>query len=132
MIDSPNSIQASTVNIQTKKQKISLLPPKGSIGENIKVRAYVKHLIDRYNKYASSDPTRKRKFSFGGIYKNIIDNFGTKWDMLPVEKATEIIEYLQSRINKTRQAKINKGKGYKRYSSFDEYIAKYFSKTKNK
>ena len=130
MVDSPGAIQASRVTIQTKKGKLNLLPPKGSIGENIPTKAYIKHLIDRYNQFASSDSTRKTAFKYGAIYKNIIDKFGAKWDMLPLGRAEELMEYLQYRIKRTRQARINKGKGFKSYSSFTEFTATHFEKDK--
>jgi hypothetical protein len=81
-------------------------------------------LISRYNKFASEEP-RKTKFSYGAISKNIETEYGARWQLLGCEYETKIISYLQGRINKTRIARINKGKGYPSYSTLEEYIEKY-------
>lgn len=125
MVDSPGSIQATTVNIKSSKQNINVLPPSGSIGANSELRAYIEYLIERYNKFASSDPTRKTKFKYGALGKNIKDKFGKKWQLLGEHESKELIDYLQSRITKTRLAKINKGKGHKSFSTFEEFKKKY-------
>lgn len=124
IIDSPGAIQANIINIKTHKKNIQVLPPAGTISDDLKMKAYVEHLIRRYNEFAASEPTRKTKFSHGAVRKNIQDNFKVKWDFVPVERFEELTQYLQERINKTRQAKINKGKGYKSYSSFLEFCEK--------
>ncbi len=85
---------------------------------------YIQHLIKRYNTYASAEP-RKNRFSYGALSHNIETKFGAAWKLLPIEKVGEVISYIQGRIDKTRQAKINKEKGYKAYSTFDEYCEKY-------
>ena len=125
MFNSPGAIQGQTVNLRTSKKKISVNPPPGSIGFDVDLSGYIQHLIKRYNEFASSEPTRKTKFSYGAVSKNIADNFGTEWKLLPNEKAPDVILYLQQRISRTRQARINKGKGWKSFSTFEEYLRKY-------
>lgn len=125
MFNSPGAIQGQTVNVRNSKKKLSINPPPGSIGSDVNLCGYVSHLINRYNKFASSQPTRKTKFGYGAISKNISDNLGTEWKLLPIEKAPNVIEYLQQRISRTRQAQINKGKGWKAFSTFEEYLIKY-------
>lgn len=126
IIASPNAIQAKNLTIKSTKSKLHILPPSGTISEDLKMLSYAKHLIKRYNEFAGSDPTRKVKFSYGAIYTNIESNFGMKYDLIPIDKAHELFSYLQKRIDKTRQSLINKGKGYKSYSTFDEFIQKHF------
>ncbi|MCZ7604000.1 MAG: HNH endonuclease [Melioribacteraceae bacterium] len=126
IIGSPNAIQAKTINIKSTKEKINILPPSGTISDDLKLLAYVKHLIKRYNEFAGSDQTRKIKFNYGAIYRNIESNFGLKYDLVPINRADELIIYIQNRIDKTRQARINKGRGYKSYSTFEEFIEKHF------
>lgn len=125
VIDSPGSIQGHTVNIKTSKKKVSVNAPLGSIGYDFKLSGYIQRLIKRYNEFASSEPNRKSKYSYGAISKNITDKFGAQWKLLPVEKAPDVISYLQQRISRTRQARINKGKGWKAFSTFEEYVEKY-------
>lgn len=82
---------------------------------------FSQHLIDRYNNFAGSDSTRKSDFFYGSIYRSIQKAFKVKWDFIPIDRFDELVEFLQKRIDKTRQARINKGKGYKSYSSFNDY-----------
>jgi len=85
----------------------------------------MQYLIKRYNEFAGSDPTRKTRFSYGAISRNIESNFGAEWRYLPIEKAISVFVYLQERVTKTRQAKINKGKGYRAFSTYEEFLAKH-------
>jgi len=125
MIDSPGAIQGRTINIKTQRKRISINPPPGTIGDDINRRRYVEYLIKRYNEFAGADPTRKGEFRYGVISKNLEDRFGAPWRILPVDRCEEVIAYLQQRISRTRQALINKGKGWKAYSTFDEFLKKY-------
>ena len=125
IIGSPNAIQGQTVVIKSSKEKVYINPPSGSIGTDINLNGYIQYLIRRYNQFASSDTFINRKFNFGAISKNITDKFGCQWRLLPIANATEVMEYLQARISRTRQAKINKGKNKKAFSTFDEYRHKY-------
>lgn len=125
MVNSPGAIQAKTVNIKTVKKNVKVLPPDGTISCDLKMRGYIKHLIDRYQDFAGNDPTRKGDFFHGALYSNIQKNFGVKWDFVPVGRFEDLVDYLQKRINKTRQACINKGRGYKSFSTFDEFCEKH-------
>jgi hypothetical protein len=123
-INSLGSIQAQTVQVRTEK-KPSINAPPGTIGSDQSWSRYIQHLIKRYNEFASADLTRKTKFNYGAISRNIETKFGSSWKLLSIEKARDVSEYLQGRITKTRQARINKGKGYKAFSTYEEYIKKY-------
>ncbi len=67
----------------------------------------------------------KTSFNYGAISRNIESNFGSEWRLLPLEKANAVFAYLQGRIAKTRQARINKGKGYSAFSTFEEFLVKH-------
>ncbi len=123
-VNSPGAVQAKVVNIRSGK-KANIKPPDGTIGSDQDASRYVAHLIKRYNKFASAEPSRKSKFSHGAISRNIDSKFGATWKLLPLEKAEELYSYLQSRINRTRLARINKGKGYSSYSKFEEFTNKH-------
>jgi hypothetical protein len=125
MIDSPGAVQANTINIRTQKKTVQVLPPQGTVANDLQMRGYIKHLIDRYNEFSKSDPTRAVKFSYGAVYKNIEHNFGVNWQFVPVDRFEDLVRYLQGRIDRTRQAKINKGKAYRNYRSFHEFCAKH-------
>jgi hypothetical protein len=124
-INSPGTMQANIINIKTHKKYIQVLPPIGTISDDLRMKGYVEHLIKRYNEFAAAEPYRKTKFSHGAIRRNIEHNFGVKWDFVPVERFEELVQYIQGRIDRTRQAKINKGKGYKSYSPFLEFCEKF-------
>lgn len=124
-INSPGAIQAHTINVKTTKEKLSVNPPPGTIGADQDATRYTLHLITRYNEFASADKTRKTKFSYGAISKNIESNFGAQWRLLPIEKKYLVFEYLQTRILKTRQARINTSKGYPSFSSYEAFLSKH-------
>jgi len=124
-INSPGAVQAQTINLKSTKKKICVNPPPGTIGADQNAARYVLHLIKRYNEFAGSDSTRKTRFSYGAISRNIESKFGAEWRFLPIEKATPVFIYLQERISKTRQAKINKGKGYRAFSTYEEFLEKH-------
>jgi HNH endonuclease len=123
-INSSDVIQGKTINIRTQKKNQVISAPKGTIGSDQNLSRYVQYLISRYNKFAGDDKTRKTKFSYGAIAKNIESNFGSTWKLLPKEKAPEVFLYLQNRILKTRLGRINTGKNNKSFSSFEEYSKK--------
>jgi hypothetical protein len=124
-INSPGAMQAQTINLQSTTRKISVNPAPGTIGADPNASRYVQHLIKRYNKFAGSDHTRRTPFNYGAISRNIESNFGSEWRLLPLGKANAVFTYLQARIAKTRQARINKGKGYKAFSTYAEFLVKH-------
>lgn len=124
-INSPGSIQGSNVTVNTERKKIKIEAPPGSLGADLALSKFISHLISRYNEYASKEPSRKTKFSFGAVSRNIESKFGARWQLLGGEYAQDVISYLQDRINKTRLARINKGKGYPAFSTLQEYMQKY-------
>ncbi len=129
MIDSPGAVQGHTINFHTQNKHISINAPVGTIGSDANLSRYIQHLIKRYNEFASSDPTRKGKFRYSAISKNIEDAYGSHWKLLPVESAADLMQYLQGRISRTRQANINKGKGWKAFSTYEEYLQKHRKRT---
>ncbi len=124
-IDSPGAIQAQILTIKTQTRKVVIDPPPGTIGADPRAARYVSHLIERYNKFAAEYAERKTRFSYGAISRNIISKFGSEWRLVRIEKAHDLFAYLQDRINKTRLARINRAKGMKPFSSYEEFTAKY-------
>lgn len=124
-VNSPGAIQAKIIHINASGKKISIEAPSGTIGADQAACRYMQHLIKRYNDYASQGTARRAKFSYGAISNNIETLFGAQWKLLPMKRWDEVITYLQSRIDRTFIAKVNKGKGQKSYSSYGEYLVKY-------
>lgn len=108
------------------KSAPKVLPPIGSIGSDLNKRNYVKYLIDRYNEFKKADK-HLDNFKYAIIYKAIQKNFKAKWDMVPLEKFDELVNYLQNRIDKTIVGKANKSKNQKSYSTHHEFVNKLLS-----
>lgn len=124
-INSPGAVQTGSITVKTTNKKVSVTPPPGTIGANQQASRYMDYLIKRYNKYAATELSRKTKFSYGAVSRNIETTFGSPWRLLPLDLASEVFEYLQGRIAKTRQGKNNASRGYKFVSSFEEFSAKH-------
>jgi len=122
-INSPGSIQAQTVSIRTNR-KIVFSPPPGTVGADQDASRYIQYLISRYNKFASQEPSRKTKFNYGVISRNIADKFGAEWRLLPLARSNTVFEYLHARIRKTRLAKNNSAVGKRSFASYEEFVAR--------
>jgi hypothetical protein len=123
MIDSPGAVQADQVVIKTQKKSVHVLPPAESLASDISKRNFIKHLIDRYNEFASQQPGRA--FGYGAVYTKIKERFGAKWDLIPLHRFEDLATFLQDRINGTMRGRVNRGKGIPNYSTYDEYRLKY-------
>lgn len=120
MVGSPGAIQGTHVTIKAVKEKIKTLPAPGTLGSDALRRNYAKHLIDRYNEFASKQPGRTG-FKFMAIYAYIKKHLGADWDRTLLSQFGHLVSLLQARIDKTRLGQINCGKGIKNYSGFEDY-----------
>lgn len=114
-----------TINIRTNKRTPAIAPPKGTIGADINARRYVEYIIKRYEELASRDKTRKTKFRFGILQRNVEREFGARWQLLPIERATELFAHLQAKIDSTLIGRVNKSAGKPIYSTFEAYLFKH-------
>ncbi|WP_283179917.1 HNH endonuclease signature motif containing protein [Gemmobacter sp. 24YEA27] len=121
VVDSPGAIVGRTINVSTSRKAVHVHPAAGTIGADQNASRYIQHLISRYNEFASKEPTRASKFNYGAISKNIEHKFGAQWKLLPMSAFADLCTYLQTRIDKTRLAKLNKSNGHSSYSSFTKY-----------
>jgi hypothetical protein len=113
---------ANNFRISNSKGSIKMHPPTGTIASDRDKRNYIKYLIDRYNKFKEAD-TNVKNFHYSVIYRSIQREFKCKWDFVPIEKFPLMVEYLERRIDGTILGKVQRSRGQKRYSSFEEYIA---------
>lgn len=120
MLNSPGSVQAVNVTLRQSKGKPKFMPTEGSLGSDLVRRNYVKHLIDRYNDFASKQRGRT-VFSFASIYATIKKQFKADWERIPLTRFDELVELLQHRIDRTQLGSINRGKGTRNYSSFEDF-----------
>jgi len=118
-----NSLNAQTIVYKSSsKPKIEFA--RDSIGGNAQYKDYIKHLIDRYNYYKESE-VGKDKIKHAVIYNSIKKEFKASVFQIPMNQFESLASYLQQKINKTRQGKINHSKAIKNYSTFEDvYPAK--------
>ncbi|MGE4280824.1 MAG: HNH endonuclease signature motif containing protein [Magnetospirillum sp.] len=122
-----NVSSTGPVHVKKAVRKVNVAPAPGTIGADQALVRYVEYLIKKYNEYASKDPFSSRKFSHAAIRHTISDKFGGTVKNISAGKAEDLIAYLQERIRKTSIAKANMSKGWRAYSTFDEFQAKYGS-----
>ena len=61
-----------------------------------------------------------QKEQYYGIIKK---HFKADWERIPVTRFDELVNLLQVRIDRTQLGSINRGKGIKNFSTFDDYRA---------
>jgi hypothetical protein len=88
----------------------------------------VKHLIDRYNEFANKQ-TGRTQFSYAAIYMIIKRGFKADWERIPLTRFDDLAQLLHDRIDGTQLGRINRGRGVKNYSTFDEYRRTYAGET---
>jgi hypothetical protein len=117
-----NSISAQTI-VYKSKSKPKMEFADGAIGKKAELKNYIKHLIDRYNEYKEGD-VGKSRMKYAAIWGIIKKEFKAHAYQIPETQFEELCSFLQYRIDNTKQGRINKGKGYKNYSSFEEIYKK--------
>jgi hypothetical protein len=124
MLNSPGAVQATNVTIKNTKSSMKFVPAEGSLGSDVVHRNYAKHLIDRYNEFASKQAGRK-EFSHAVIYRLIKNKYKADWERMPLACFDDLVMYLHDRIDRTQLGRINRAKGIKNYSTLDEYRRRY-------
>lgn len=121
-------LTAQNVHFARESKKPNINAPAGSIGSDLLKRNYAKHLIDRYNEFASKQPNRDN-FKFPAVYSMVEKRYGVKkWELVPEGHFEDLCTLLQTRINETWLGSVNRSKGKKCFSTFEEYRIKYFEK----
>lgn len=122
-INSPNSTIIQTINIKQPrtKQKISIEPPIDSIASSQPMMLYIGHLIGRYQEYQKAHKTKEGSRKYMAIHNSLKKQFKGEWKMLPTDRFAELASYLQGRIDKSLLGRINKSRGIKNYSTFEEH-----------
>lgn len=123
-INSPGVTQGQIINIQQSKGRVVVAPPAGTLGANPDFASYIGYLISRYNKFASMEKSRSTRFNFAAISRNLENELGCTWKLASEDKFQDAIDYLIRRIERTRQARLNKSRGYLRFSTFEEHVRK--------
>ena len=99
--------------------------PPGSIGVDLLRKNYIAYLVNRYNTFRKAGQDSygdKRRHSHAAISANIKSEFKVAGVYhVPAERFDELVGYLHGRIDKTIQAKRNRSRGHRAYSSFEDY-----------
>jgi hypothetical protein len=122
-VSSPCTVQASNIVIRNQKKRIKILPPSDSLASDLSRRNYVKHLIDRYQEFAKSQPGRQ--FRYPALYAKIKKRYGVTWEFVPLHQFDDLVSFLQQHVDRTMLGSMNRGKGIPNYSTFSEYRQKY-------
>lgn len=115
-----SGVVANEVKITTARA-VKLHPPDGVIGSDGDRRSYIKRLIERYNDFKRSEVGDDMDFRM--IYAAITREFKCKWEFVPVSRFDDLAAYLQRRIDATILGKVQKKRGGRNYSTFDEFLA---------
>lgn len=107
---------------QAVRKVVQKFPP-GCIGYDVEKANYIGYLTSRYNKYKEWE-VGKDKMSYAFINTHLKQKFkmGKRNILnLPLDRFGELVNYLQSRIDKTKFARV-KGNNHRNYSTFEEHL----------
>ena len=121
----------NNVTINQRKSVVNKYP-QGCIGADVIKANYIGYLISRYQEYKQHE-IGKDKMVYAIFHSNLKKKFkiGKTRTVyhVPINRFEEMAEYIQSRIENTRLAKINRSKQqYKNFQTFQEYITSQSSK----
>lgn len=120
-IQSPGAIQANTINLRTRKAKVTLAPPGGSIAEDRAMMSYAKYLIDRHQQFQKADKTKTGRFKYVAIHAALKRQFKGDWKLLPTSRFAEVVAFLQKRIDNTIVGRVSRARGAPVYHEFEEH-----------
>lgn len=114
-----NNNKVSVRQKKTIKQKY----PEGCVGFDTVKANYIGHLIKRYNEYKEYE-VGKGKVNYAIFSSHLKKRYKigptrTLYN-LPIARFYELVDYIQSRIDSTKLAKI-KGSNHRNYSTYQEY-----------
>jgi hypothetical protein len=124
IIGDNNTTIVNNINKPQKKLKY----PEGCVGyDNLKAN-YIGYLKDKYHQYKEKDvgkeamnyaifPSKIKKHFKIGATRTIYN--------IPITRFGELVEFIQSEINGTKQGRINRARGYQSYDLLEEYLQKY-------
>lgn len=101
-----------------------------SIGANAKARNYANYLARKLCEYRMKDKIfsteEERKYAqknyMESIWKKVKKDFKvTSYHAISMENCEELFQHFKTLIDKTKQGKMNKGRGIKSYLLFEEY-----------
>lgn len=105
-----------------KARQIEL--PENALGKYLNEKNYVRYLIKRYGDWKQLElKDKNQNFNWGSFQKGLMNKYRASGiNHINIDYFISICEYLQKRIDGTKMGRINKGKGIKNYSTFEEQL----------
>lgn len=101
--------------------------PPGSLGADLSKKGYIDYLISQYFKFRKAGRSfgDNRPFNHTEIHTTIQREFGHKTFFMPAESFELLIQFLQSRIDRTILGGKNSNQGIRNYHSYQEHLLKF-------
>jgi hypothetical protein len=132
MVGSPGAIQAKNLTIKTARKSMpSIQPPLDAVGASVEMRSYIEFLIDIYIDLRKQGPASdriRRPFHPSMIHRDVKNVFGARTSLISQSRFTDLVRYLQDRIDNTIKGKLIRSQGKRNYYTFDEHLAKLHGK----
>jgi hypothetical protein len=103
-------------------KKISL--PNGALGSDLDKKNYITYLIRRYGDFKQAELKRKNeKFNWARLNKTIYTKYKCAGiNHIPITRFSDLTDFLKFKIDGTIIGKVQKAKGIRNYSSFEEHL----------
>lgn len=98
--------------------------PEGALGKDLLKKNYINRLIEHYGRCKQYELDRAGgKFNYASFKKHLMNKYKVVGiNHIPLSRFDDIVDYLQSRIDKTIFGKNQKKKGIRNFSTFEEYL----------
>ena len=109
---------------KTKPVKPKLELPEGALGKELSKKNYIDYLKKRYGDWKQIELNKKgEKFNWAAFTISLSKRYkASGFNYIAVRYFDDFVAYLKSRIDGTIMGKVNKSKGIKNYSSFEEFL----------
>lgn len=114
---------AQNITKITTPKRPKIQHPDGSIGSDLQRKGYIQYLITRYFDCRKADLSfgRTGAFSHAEVHKTIERTFGYQTYFMPAGLFPKLVEFLESRIDRTILGKRNLSNGTPNYHSFEAH-----------
>jgi len=122
-VDMAQTIYAQTVKV-SHKHKVTKAAHPDSVAADLKMAAYIKYLIARYQKYQQADKEKVGRGKYIAIHSAIRRDMGCPWGDVSQHEFPLLVGYLQARIRKSKLGRILGARDNALFSSFEEWLRK--------
>ena len=120
-------IIANVVNLKGRKSpKVNYNYPTDSIGADTIKKGYIDYLYGQYITFRKADISfgadeHAKRFYPGELHQTIRARFKVKTFFIHMARFTELVEYMQNRVDNTILGRSNRKKNIPNYDSFDDF-----------